>query len=282
MKKSKILKLDLGQYGYSMYASNGFAYAHCSNINKGVIKQLSGFGSCREGFTNRIFEDINRKNRRLSNKRLRCLVRTVSSGSYDDREKLFEKQTEAGLKILNILEDHYNWPLTKMFSVASVSSKPMSGYQPRKSFMKLLVGSSKWLRSPHITSLFLLLFRLPTKRIGFSKVKSYKQLMELCRQFAGLPKPGSKDAPKRVGGDRYHVLKTMQFWDPLMANLNKMFKGMTSKNNFDRGNYERYYYDEGISKLCKFNCNNPQINKRFVALAKDADIEMPARISKKW
>lgn len=268
MTKSKILKLDQGPYN-AMYLNNGFAFAHCSTVNKGVITQLTGFGACREGFTHQIFAD---SKHRLSTSRLRCLVRTVTMTPGKDIKDQFGKQTKAGLEILNILEDHYNWPLTKMFDVNTTTLKTKRDQNPRRGFVRLLVGSSKWLKSPHTASLFLLLFRLPTRHTSFLEIKDYEQLMETCRKYAGLPKPGSKVAAKKVGGDKNYVAKTIRFWGPLMSNLNRIFKGTTIRGNFNKGNYRRYYGDEGISKLCNFACSNTKIQERFVALAKDAKV----------
>jgi len=279
MTKPKTLKLDSGDCGvHSMFINTAFAFAHARREKNRVI-QLSGFDTCREEFANGIYDDVSREKRILSGRKLQCLVCITLSMYAIGRE--FERHTETGLKILNILEDHYGWPLTRMFSVEPVVGR-FSGFPARQSFSKLLVASSKWRKSSHITSLFLLLFRLPTRSTKFFEVKDYEHLMQLCRQYAGIPEPGSGDEHKPVSGDKYYIAKTMKFWDPLFTNLNKLFRGMTSEDIFSKPDYNYYYKTEGISKLCGFRCSNPEINKRFAILAKNTGIDLPDKTKRRF
>ena len=278
MTKPKVLKLITGNYGgWGMFSHATLSFAHARREKNRVI-QLTGFESCREAFANRIYDDLALEKHRLSDRKLQCLVRIVMPVyGCDEKVRKFENQTKAGLKVLNILEDHYGWALTKMFDVGPTTYS-MIGYGKQRGFSKLLVGSNKWRKSSHIISLFLLLFRLPTRGTKFYKVENYEQLMELCRQYAGLPEPGSEAAAKSVAGDKYYVARTMKFWDPLITNLDEMFKGMTAKSIFNKEGYHQHYRNEGISKLCRFQCANTEINKRFAILAKNAGIKLPTKI----
>lgn len=282
MTKPKALKLiNVSTSLWPMYANIGFAFAHARREKNRVI-QITEFDTCREAFANRIYDDVSEKEHKLNDRKLQCLVRiAISAHDYDGREKKFEKQTKTGLNILNILEDHYNWPLTKMFSVEPFTVWP-DGRSPRRNFSKLLVGSSKWRKSSHIVSLFLLLFRLPTKSMKFYKVENYEQLIKLCRQYSGLPEPGSKDFAKMVSGDKYNIARTIKFWGLLMTDLNKLFRGMTSKSIYDKADYGQHYRNEGISKLCGFRSSNSKINKRFAILAKNAGVTLPAKVKIKF
>lgn len=282
MTKPKMLKFSSGNYvRQSICTNRGLSYAHARR-EKNKVVQLSVFGSCRESFIYNIFNDITNEEYTLSSRKLQCLARRVVSNNYDNGKKAFEEQSRVGLKILNILEDHYGWSLTKMFAVEPFEAIHIAGYPDRKVLMKLLVGPSKWRKSPHIVSLFLLLFRLPTKNMKFHKVENYEQLMKLCRQYAGLPEPESKDVVKAVSGDKRHVAETMKFWDPLITNLDKIFRGMTAKGIYNKSAYKYNYGNEGISKLCRFNCANTRINRRFVNVIKDTSIALPNKIKKKF
>jgi hypothetical protein len=268
MTKPKALKFDSGDYArWSMFTNAGISFAH-GRREKNKVVQLTSFDTCREAFANRIYDDMAIEKHRLSDKKLQCLVRiTLAMYDYDKmnfakKERRFENQTKAGLKVLNILEDHYGWPLTKMFNVEPFTSGAI-GSTKRQCFSKLLVASNKWRKSSHITSLFLLLFRLPTKNMQFLKVSDYEHLMKLCRQYAGLPESGNKGVAKAVSGDKYHVAKTIKFWGPLMTNLNELFGKMPSRSIFSKDDYNDCYRSEGISKLCGFRCSNPKINKKF-------------------
>lgn len=282
MTRPKALKF-VNEYipAWPMYANIGFAFAHARREKNKAI-QITEFETCREAFANRIYDDVAEKEHKLNDRKLQCLVRiAVPLHDCDGKEQKFEKQTKSGLNILNILEDHYGWPSTKMFSVEPFTVWP-NGRSPRRNFSKLLVGSSKWRKSSHIASLFLLLFRLPTRSMQFCKVENYEQLIKLCRQYSGLPEPGSKDIAKMVSGDKYNVARTIKFWGPLMTDLNKLFRGMTSKSIYDKADYGQHYRNEGISKLCGFRSSNPKINKRFAILAKNAGVALPTRIKNKF
>jgi hypothetical protein len=282
MIKPKALKLvNISTSLWPMYTNIGFAFAHARREKNKVI-QITEFDTCRETFANRIYDDVSEKEHKLNDRKLQCLVRiAVLVHDCGKTEKKFERQTKAGLNILNILEDHYSWPSTKMFSVEPLTIRS-DGRPPRQNFSKLLVGSSKWRKSSHMASLFLLLFRLPTKSMKFCKVENYKQLIELCRQYSGLPEPGSKNIAKMVSGDKHNIARTMKFWGLLMTDLNKLFRGMTSKSIYDKAGYNRCHYSEGISKLCGFKCANPKINKRFAILAKNAGVTLPAKVKNKF
>lgn len=266
MEKSKKLKIveSPEHVGAGLYTNSSFTMAYCAKpARDNTVKQITIFEACREGLTYRIFDN---KSYNVPTSRLRCLIRIiVSSKEPDSSFKTFEKQINAGVKILNIMEERHGWLLTKMSDIEArkIGSEPRSSGMGRTVFAKMLTGSSKWMKSPHTLSLFFLLVRLGNKNSMFIGLKNYKELMEVCGQFS-----------TRSSSDGYHIRKTCKFWDPLMADFNKMFKGLPLESNFRPGNY-RTYYDEGITKLCNFKTTNPKIKSRFAALAKNANIEVP-------
>jgi len=266
MKKQKELKLleYNKQANWSVYPHVGFMFAFCGSITgKREVPQLTSFEGCRESLICRVFD---RKAYKIPTSRMRCLIRTiVATDNAAKGYELFDKQTNAGLRILNIMEKHNGWPLTKMHNVETITAKGQGSQQNRRVFIKMLEGSSKWLKSPHMISLFFLLVRLPTRHSRFIEIKNYKQLMGACKLFAG----------RSNNGDRYSVRNTIGFWNPLMSNFGKMFRGMPLDNNFNKRNYGQFYHQEGILTLCSFNSTNKKIGKRFVALACEAKIKVP-------
>lgn len=188
-------------------------------------------------------------------------MRTIVVNNIEVVRDKFEKQTDTGLRILNIMEKRHGWPLTKMSNVETSSIVASDGCRNRTVFTKMLVGSNKWMKSPHILSLFFLLYRLSTRHNKFFVVKNYRQFKKVCEGYTA----GSSSS-----GDKCSVRNTILFWDPLMANLDKMFKGLPLQSNFNKRNYDGdLYYHEGILKLCAFQTNNANISKRFVALASE-------------
>jgi hypothetical protein len=258
MASKRILKVESinGDYG-SRWAHSGLTFAYCSKIVNNKVKPLSNFCSCREELAGCLFYDDRNK---IPIDRSRYVVRHITASSNAvASEKWFDKTTEAGLRIVNIMEARHEWPLTKMLDVEP-DVNDITNYDTSVRQLtilrKVLIGSNKWMRSPHMISLYILLFRLGTHS-KFSSIKSYKKLSEVCNTCSS-----------KQFGDMGHVFRTFKFWDILMANFDKMFTGMPTRHNFNSAKYAHGHYDEGITKLCKFKCSNEKINSRFVALAK--------------
>lgn len=257
----KIKRTSASQYG-STYSHSGYMFAFCSKIVNNEVALQSGFQSCREDLAGCLFYN---KANTIQTDRSRYVVRHVTGDANGDGvKKWFDSKTEVGLKIINIMEARHGWPLTKMYNVKPLVRELNSYGSPRRliTFQKVLIGSSKWVRSPHMVSLCTLLFRLPVRVTKiFGNIKSYKALKEACSK-----------CEKTQSGDGYHVALTSKFWDMLMSNFDRMFAGSTSKDNFKKANYKNCQYDEGISKLCRFNCRNKQISEKFGVLAKSAGL----------
>ena len=262
-KKVLKVKSKKGESYGASYSHSGYMFAYCSKIANNEVKQQSGFNSCREDLASCLFYD----NGAIHTDRSRYIVRHVTSSKADKIEKWFGTKTKVGLRIVNIMEDRHGWPLTKMYDagtqVRKLGSYDYGNPQQLTTFQKVLIGSSRWVRSPHMVSLYTLLFRLPTKVKRFDSIENYEDLEKACKKCGGAS-----------SGDAYYVANTFKFWDMLMANFAWMFAGSTSKDNFKRANYNNSEYNEGISKPCRFECYNKQINEKFVALAKNTGLKV--------
>jgi len=273
MNKKKDLKLIeyKDQSRWSLYHQAGFMFAFCSEVDvDNRVRQLTVFEGCREGLVCRIFD---RATYRIPTTSIRCLIRTIVVKNSGKGREMFEKQTDAGLRILNIMERHSGWPLTKMLNVETREIPPVNNDGKRAIFMRMLEGSDKWMKSPHMLSLFFLLYRLSTRSSKYLTVKNYKQFKEVCKEYS---------AGSATSGDKHNVRNTILFWDTLMNDFDKMFKGLTARSNFDKRNYTDTYYNEGISKLCSFQTANIKIDERFVALACEVGAKVPKNKRKQF
>jgi hypothetical protein len=257
---------------WSVYDHSGFMFAFCGKPENGKIHQLTGFEGCREGLAGHLYANSRSK---ISVSRLRLVVRTVyKDGPKKDCHKFeaaFDESTKAGLKLVNIMEERHRWPLTNMYDVCSRKDtversddwKGITYKHDYVTYLKSIVASSKWLRSPHMLSLFVLLFRLPNRSSRkFGSVSSYEALEKVCK---GCKTSGDADAS--------YVADTFKFWDPLMSNFGDVFKDLPHKKAYSRSRYGSTYYDEGISKLCKFECSNELIAKQFKEVMEKAGIK---------
>ena len=235
-------------------------WALCSHPAKGKIKQLSRFDGCRETLCCRMFDAISALTKQtIPTDKLRLVVKIASSssGSQTQRgyQKTMDKWTKAAIHVLNIIEKEHKWMLTKAYPITPYS------YGDK---IYMLVASKKWMRSPHMLSLFTLIFRINTQRgmrsSTTNRFKLYKNIMKYIKEFG-------------VGGyaDSPTINTTIEYWDPLLRNYNKMFKGFPMKDVFNRSSY-RYHAEEGINGLCSNQCTNPKLQRRFNEVVKSQKV----------
>jgi len=279
MAKKKLLELVINKKydgQYSIYEHPNFSYAYCKEPEKGIVKQITEFCGCREDLSDQLYNNRTR----IPLNCLRLLVRIVmvkvdkpnaTKVAHDKQAiKNFGKHTKVGLRILNIMEKRHKWPLTQMFAVEPhIDERHIDGWNEVSrsmtytTYLKMLEASNKWMRSPHMISLFALLFRLPNKLPKqFQSIKNYKDLEEACKRCRGAD-----------SGDRHYVATTFRFWDPLMANFDKVFDGLPFTKAYSTKNYSQYHYNEGIYKLCTFESSNSLISNQFAKVMKEAGLK---------
>jgi len=277
LKLSK--KLMRGSSYYGRYIHDELMFAYCGKPDKDNVYQLTSFMSCREDLAGEMYGIGKRRGKGIIQiDKARFLVRII----FDPTEKYaasttkrFEVSVKTGLRMLNIVEKRYNWPLTKMYDVAPIdiprrtnTPTSFSDYErktTRRILMKMIVGSKRWIRSPHMISLFLLLFRFPhsdalaINHRKFEKVKSYSGLVKACKS----PYNGG------VASDVVYVNNTIKFWDILLGDFDNLFRDMPLKENFSSKAYkDGYSCTEGVDRLCRLCSEHDDLQKRFVAKAK--------------
>ncbi len=262
-------KYSLSKYkNPNMYSYGGqedhtfIKWALCSHPAKGKVKQLSRFDTCREILCCRIFDVISRTTKRtIPTDKLRLVVKIASSSGDSQTQrgyqKTMDKWTKAATHMLNIIEKEHKWVLTKAYPI-----KPYS--HGDKIYM--LVASKKWMRSPHMLSLFTLIFRINTHRgmrsSTTNRLKLYKSIMKHIKKFS---------VEGVVVGDKSRVNTTIEYWDPLLRNYNKMFKGFPMKDVFNRYSY-RHHAEEGINGLCSNRCTSHKLQERFNEVVKNQKV----------
>ena len=267
MKDKQILKVKNIYDGINYeFGHDEFMYAYCSEPVNGVVKQLAEFHDCREETTEEVFDD----NRLIPKGKLRYIVRVISDQSAPGRHrKKFDRNTAAGVRILNIMEKRHGWALTKMVDVEeSRYVKPTGFYSTGAediiltAFRKVIMGSKRWSRAPHMISLFLLIFRLASKHHRFAKIETYKDLADACNQ-------------KYKFHDLEDVTKTFKYWDIVMSKYANIFANLSRKDNFNQKSYSDNYECEGVYMLCCAESNNKILNSRFKRLVKKAGMDPP-------
>jgi hypothetical protein len=110
----------------------------------------------------------------------------------------------------------------------------------------MLVGSSKWLRSAHMLSLFCLIVRIATTNtdhLSEKKITDFEALDKLMKGYA------RRAIGCRLTSDRNYIHTVWPYVDVLMKNYRSFFKDTSIEKNWKMPN-EGYYHNEGIYKLC--------------------------------
>jgi|WetSurSiteA1Bulk_404760.scaffolds.fasta_scaffold00586_17 hypothetical protein len=293
---------DLHNYYYYVVDPD---FAFCSKEKNGKAELLTQFATCRETIAGELFAKIsgifNDRRHTFQHRikkipvdktcialRLILSVDEYYAGRLPKRiikerqalakmDETFPKSIEVALHILNLIEDQYGWERT----TAKLAAIQSQGYdvKPSGATAKMMAAcfyaDKRWMRSPHMISLFLLMLRLPFTAAGSlrgaMKIKTVSKLLEKFKTLRGR------------SGDGAHARTAGKYIPMIFKNFEELFgKGMG--RNFDPDNYkERYnsywgdysnYVTEGFNTLCTGKSTNIKIAKAFAVLSKDSKITM--------
>jgi len=258
----------------------GPSFALCSATRK----QATEFHSCREGLISEIFDSFKkspyRKNRgRVDTKKMRLLALIPwpddlnyvrLDGEYDkallEARNSIDDEMRTGLKIINHFEKMAKWPKTEL-------CRASYRHLPSSIFMYLFIGSARWMRSPHMISLFVLLARLG--RISdFKDFRSHEQFLEICKK---LISDNDYDDDYGYFRGRYdediaqdvdHLKTIYDKVEIVMKHFNYLFGKRTPMYSFTKAIANKLRYGEGISRLCSKASGDKAVAVKFEKLRK--------------
>jgi len=126
-----------------------------------------------------------------------------------------------------------------------------------KYIFKVFFSSPRWVISPQMVSLFLLLLRLPYKIPPFLKVNDYEGLAEVCKNG------------RKVGlglSDGVYISEAFPYLEGIMGEYSTFFSGLSKEENFKSKNYSRPASREGIHALSKGVIAHKELKARFAKL----------------
>lgn len=302
MEKEKIILEDFDDLLNHYYYEVDPDFAFCSKEKNGKAELLTQFATCRETIAGELFAKIsgnfNDRRQSFQDRIMKipsdktCIAIRLIQGwdeyyyaRYNrDREaamrlaETFPKTIESALYILNLIENVYGWEKTT--ARPATIKKHNVVVQPSGSARMqaaCLYADKRWMRSPHVLSLFLLLIRAP-----FTSAGSLKGLNKI-KTFEGLLKKFT--ASRGRGGDGSYLRLAAKYMPVIFNHFEELF-GKSLSKNYDPDSYkEKYnahlgdyinYVNEGISTLCKGQSTNEKIARAFAILSKDPKIVMKA------
>lgn len=254
----------------AIYQSDSPVFAW-AKYEKGKFFQTSAWHSCRETFASElcIWYRTKEKGNVKSDPRLRKL-RALTGYRLPGKiakEKLmpadlkkYDKAASLGLSLVNIVEKYLGWPLSTVKTVdrAKTTAVRVACY--------MFTGSVKWLRSPQLVSLYMLLVRLGHRSGSFGRVKTLKGILNAVGKFNGNQEPSV-----RVRKDMCHLAALAPYIRTILDNSNELFFSESAKEHFEANTGAN-----GINRLISCKCTG-EVNKRW----KKMKLEMEAAKSAK-
>lgn len=270
-----------------IYGINGVRMAFCTAPDaKNQIDIVDRADQCRETIVDHVRRQLqdtpNSKKRELNIDMNRTRLILFSKTSAHNQERTIKafntrrnREMLVGLKLVNHYERKYGWPRTKMQKLHN--GKIISGGTDVSNtiHMYMVVGSSRWMKSPHLLSLYLLLLRLGIR--GFkADFNTHTQLTKELEAFIANNSRGN--GVRR--GDAAHVRVTYKKWDLLLKSYNKLFNKRTTKSLYDKKSLVNpgAAFSEGIRKLCDGRSHDLDISHKFAKICNSKNIKMEVKI----
>lgn len=246
----------------------------------GYVQQISPFVYCRETLAARLYDKITfSKFNKIQLDRLRLLTEVKESktgplviyGRHISNEALikrFESGINAGLQIVRIFERKNKWVKTIVHDVIVPDDS--------KRHVKLLVASSKWMKSSHMLSLYTLIFRMAQDpyfhKKEFACIKREDTLIKYIESWTKI---------RTYQEDKSMVKLTFKYWSPLLKNFNKVFRGLPIKRNFNRDGPGGGSSCDGIGSLCDNSICDETIARKFRSIVVPESKEVKVRRASK-
>jgi len=308
MKKNAI-SIHKSSYGsLTTYDFSNMRMTFCSAPDrKNTVKLINYFDSCRETVchflraqveTNPCKFKLWKEGSKIDTKRTRlALYHKACNRCSEETAQKFAEEKDAemavGLKLVNHYERKFGWLITKINKIDYKTLNENTNSRERMRYIfysgeygdrtpniniYIVVGSSKWLRSPHTLSLYLLLLRLGTRGVK-GEFETHEEFLEEIKVFAGRAS-GSIDNP--TCRDAGHVAKTYKMWDTLLENHSKLFAGKSIKRLYHKDYLVgKDGFNEGITNLCTGYSRDSELSKKFISLCKDSGINIKYKVNKK-
>jgi len=254
-------------------------------------RQATEFTACRESLTVDIYNRLmtvnspyrsSKKNNKIDTRKMRlltilpwdgyqefaCLDKEYDKGLAKARGNA-DRVMLTGLKLVNHFEKIAKWPLTQLYRASYE-------HLPTHVFIYLMIGTGRWMRSPHMVSLFALLTRLGRFR-EFEKFRNHKKFLEICEDLIANRDDGGDgyydeyyvEEVEDMLEDIYHLKTIYRKIEMIVKNFRYLFGNRTAQYSFSAKAIPRkLIYGEGISRLCDKSSGDYAVAAKFAKLCK--------------
>lgn len=232
MKKGKIeekIKYEIIKNPYTAtgYASKTILWSFASTPINGQISSQMAPVSCRDSITHALKYGYSANSKRyltvtgLGARYFRLIAwlkfprKPITNDEWDDRIQVLKN----GVHIVNLVEAHFGWPLTRMHTVKN-------SVVNTKTFM--LVGSGRWHRAPVMVYLYILLLRMGKNKV-ISKCQTYDELYEFWTKKIAHGFPGGLNGYGHKS-DASYIRKAAYYIPYLLSHFSQIFRGVSRED----------------------------------------------------
>lgn len=228
---------------------------------KGRVQPIIHMTYCRESMCEYFRQDLRGLTARgIDKKRLHLLVfRRVNLQNHEKNLEVFRNQMGAALAIVNAIEKHYKWPLTKMYPTI-IDDTDVPGFRPNNGVYYVRAGL-RWIKSPVMLSMYLLIFRLA---INYKCYHSINKIKDIDSAFEVLKNTSESDRHQELAYFRVHGDK----WRLVLDNYHRLF-GTRDMKDLYQPKKGAFFFAEGINKLCDESSNDLLLNRTFSKIVKE-------------
>jgi len=245
----------------AIYTSNIMRFSWLTVPKKNILSQITNWHSCRETFVGE-FNKLYNKNRKWPYKYEINITHTRFAIMYKYSESTHIKQFERtcadnlrcikhAKRILNIFEKYLGWRLTTVYKCSN------DELIRHKIDIFVISGSAKWLRSPQLLSLYLLILRLSKDKY----FQTQKNIDDVKKLNICLKDNDSQDTIF------WKTLRPYLFG--ILDNVNDLFFHQSIKNS-----HTEQSGTSGINNLVN-GYSNKVTNGVFCKIKNDIDNKMP-------
>ena len=254
MEKKKLeLTLNASSITYIKETSSHFRepiFAFVTAPQDGKINAVTELTYCRESNCEYVRQELRHvRHYGIDFNKLRMVIcrrvrHTAPTAVVD-----FKNQIALAQKMLNVIEKHCGWPLTRVYAVKPAQKMPISWQ------FYYVVASKRWIKAPAMLSLFTLLFRIA---VAETKFKLRRRIRSMKSLFTALDDLAERSSLHEV---RYYN-KHGHRWQLVLDNYRKLFSGRDMADLYfpQSGGY---FFTEGINQLCDQSSKDHALNKTF-------------------
>ena len=205
----------------------------------------------------------------LKRPRVTCLAKPKTKQQREDIIKTFRR----GKRIVNFFERKMGWELTK---VHTGDCKQLD-----TCMIKLIEGPEIWQYSPHLFSLYVMLFRLG-KYKQFDGFKTYAQFKNISKKLCDRmleylvdfnnPKAKHDDLfiwPMSGSSDIFHLKFCADKIMAVLENIDKIYEKREQKSLYSQSSYL-----DGFTALCRRNIRDSDVEDNFTKVLKKEKIKL--------